>query len=99
RGKTIMKALSPYVSELYLVAPNDERAASTNFLISCLPRKLPYTPERSLISELFPSVGHCAVGQKGDTILITGSIQLIGEIQQRLTKNKARCLSNLQDKI
>ncbi|MEC7487940.1 MAG: folylpolyglutamate synthase/dihydrofolate synthase family protein [Verrucomicrobiota bacterium] len=99
RGKTIMKALSPYVSELYLVAPNDERAASTNFLISCLPQKLPYTPKRSLISELFPSVGHCAVGQKGDTILITGSIQLIGEIQQRLTKNKARCLSNLQDKI
>jgi dihydrofolate synthase/folylpolyglutamate synthase len=99
RGKALIKSLAPYACELYVVAPNDERATSPEFLISCLPQNLPYTPKRSFIPELFPSVGHCAVGQKGDTILITGSIQLIGEIQQRLTTNKAICLSKLQDKI
>ena len=99
RGKALIKSLAPYACELYVVAPNDERATSPEFLISCLPQNLPYTPKRSFISELFPSVGHCTVGQKGDTILITGSIQLIGEIQQRLTTNKAICLSKIQDKI
>ena len=99
RGKTLIKSLAPYACELYVVAPNDERATSPEFLISCLPQNLSYTPKRSFISELFPSVRHCAVGKKGDTILITGSIQLIGEVQQRLTTKKAICLSKLQDKI
>ncbi|MCH2035569.1 MAG: bifunctional folylpolyglutamate synthase/dihydrofolate synthase [Puniceicoccaceae bacterium] len=99
RGKNLIETLAPYACELYVVAPNDERAASTDFLISCLPKKLPYAPKRSFVSKLFPSEGRCTVGHKGDTILITGSIQLIGEIQQRLMTKKANCLSNFQDKI
>ena len=51
------------------------------------------------IDALFPAPGQCAVGELGDTIVLTGSIYLIGEVLERIQGSASKNGSGLQDKI
>jgi dihydrofolate synthase / folylpolyglutamate synthase len=46
---------------------------------------------------LFPSKQSCSIGDPGDTIVITGSIYLLGEVLERLTGQVAETGAALQD--
>jgi dihydrofolate synthase/folylpolyglutamate synthase len=90
-----MAVVAQHARELYLVAPKQDRATSTEFLKSCLDREA----IESDLSTLFPKPGRCAVGKPGDTILLTGSIYLIGEAMARIQGARSGEGSRLQDKI
>ncbi|MCH2073363.1 MAG: bifunctional folylpolyglutamate synthase/dihydrofolate synthase [Puniceicoccaceae bacterium] len=95
RAQSLMVVVSQYARELYLVAPKQERATPTAFLKSCLDRDA----IESDLSTLFPKPGCCAVGKSGDTILLTGSIYLIGEAMARIQGATSDEGSRLQDKV
>jgi len=95
RARSLMPVVARYASELYLVAPKQDRATPTAFLKSCLNRDAVETD----IVALFPSIGRCAVGEPGDTIVLTGSIYLIGEVLGRIQGTTTNEGSGLQDKV
>ena len=90
-----MAVVGPRAEELYLVAPQQERATPTAFLKGCLDREAVETD----VGALFPEPGRCAVGQMGDTIVLTGSIYLIGEVLERIQGMGSQDGSGLQDRV
>ncbi|MEM8867486.1 MAG: folylpolyglutamate synthase/dihydrofolate synthase family protein [Verrucomicrobiota bacterium] len=95
RGRALMPVLAQYAREIHLLAPAQERALSTEALARLIPNDFQGPIIEDRIDRLFPSPNQCAAGQAGDTILVTGSLYLIGEVLQQLQgANK----NNLQDK-
>jgi dihydrofolate synthase/folylpolyglutamate synthase len=95
RARSLMTVVGRFARELYLVRPNQERATSTAFLQSCLDRDAVETD----LDALFPEAGRCSVGASGDTIVVTGSLYLIGEVLERIQGSSSQDGSGLQDKI
>lgn len=97
RGRKLMETIAPYAAELYLLKPNQSRATATEFLEGCLPPKPNFTVQHAQIQDLFPAVGQCTLGKSGDSIVVTGSIYLIGEVLERLTSEDPIQQGMLQD--
>jgi dihydrofolate synthase/folylpolyglutamate synthase len=95
RARSLMEVVAQHARELYLVAPEQDRATPTSFLKSCLNRGAVETN----LSVLFPKPGYCAVGEPGDSIVLTGSIYLVGEVMERLQGVRSNDGGRLQDKV
>jgi dihydrofolate synthase/folylpolyglutamate synthase len=95
RARSLMEVVAQHARELYLVAPEQDRATPTSFLKSCLNRGAVETN----LSVLFPKPGCCAVGEPGDSIVLTGSIYLVGEVMERLQGVRSNDGGRLQDKV
>ena len=95
RARSLLAVVAQHARELYLVTPNQDRATSTSFLKSCLDRDAIETD----LTTLFPKPGRCAVGKPGETIVLTGSIYLIGEAMARIQGARSNEGSRLQDKV
>lgn len=95
RARSLMQVVGPRARALYLVAPQQDRATPTAFLKSCLDRDAVETR----VAALFPEPGRCAVGEPGDTIVLTGSIYLIGEVLERIQGTGSAEGSGLQDRV
>ena len=84
RGRSLIEAVAPHARELILVEPSQPRATSTQSLRRYLPEHYPIPVRDDTVAQLFPSKDCCTAGQPGATILVTGSIYLIGEIMSRI---------------
>ena len=98
RGRSLMEAVSPFARELYLLQPNQDRSTPTQFLESCLPKDRNFEVHHSDVNTLFRPDGAGSLGQAGDTIVVTGSIYLIGEVLERI-QGCSESGGDLQDKI
>jgi dihydrofolate synthase/folylpolyglutamate synthase len=97
RGRSLMNAIAPHARELHLVEPNQPRATTSEFLESCLPPQRDYSVHHAQLADIIPAPNTCALGSAGDTIVITGSLYLIGEALERLTSEHPEELGQLQD--
>ncbi len=95
RAQSLMEVVSQHARELYLVTPKQDRATPTSFLKSCLDRDAVETD----LSVLFPKAGCCAVGEPGDSIVVTGSIYLVGEVMERIQGVRSNDGGRMQDKV
>ncbi|TVP79660.1 MAG: bifunctional folylpolyglutamate synthase/dihydrofolate synthase [Puniceicoccaceae bacterium] len=95
RARSLMAVVATRADELYLVAPQQERATPTGFLKSCLARDA----MEAEVSALFPQPGRCTVGQPGDAIVLAGSIYLIGEVLEQIQGLGSKDGSVLQDRV
>ena len=95
RAQSLMEVVSQHARELYLVTPKQDRATPTSYLKSCLDRDAVETN----LSALFPKAGCCAVGEPGDSIVVTGSIYLVGEVMERIQGVRSNDGGRLQDKV
>ena len=95
RAQSLMEVVAQHARELYLVTPKQDRATPTSFLKSCLDRDAVETN----LSALFPKAGCCAVGEPGDSIVVTGSIYLVGEVMERIQGVRSNDGGRLQDKV
>jgi dihydrofolate synthase/folylpolyglutamate synthase len=84
RGRSLIEAVAPHARELILVEPNQPRATSTQCLRQYLPENYPIPVRDDTVAQLFPSKDCCTAGEPGATVLVTGSIYLIGEILSRI---------------
>jgi dihydrofolate synthase/folylpolyglutamate synthase len=85
RARSLMSVVSRHARELYLLAPDQSRATPTEALATCIPEGNTAPVFHRRLEDLFPAVGICTLGKPGDTIVVTGSLYLIGEVLERLT--------------
>jgi dihydrofolate synthase / folylpolyglutamate synthase len=97
RARSLMAVVSRHARELHLVAPDQSRATPTDVLETCLPKNNTAPVYHRQLEDIFPAVSTCALGEPGDTIVVTGSLYLIGEALEKLTCAKPVQQGRLQD--
>ncbi|ACB76802.1 bifunctional folylpolyglutamate synthase/dihydrofolate synthase [Opitutus terrae] len=84
RAQPLMAAICRHAGEVHLVVPNQPRASSYEELAALIPAGFPGRVARTTVAEIFPGGDHCALGGPDDSIVITGSIYLLGEVLPRI---------------
>ena len=97
RARSLMAVVSRRARELHLLAPDQSRATPTDILETCIPKANTAPIYHGQLRELFPKIGVCSLGEPGDTIVVTGSLYLIGEVLERLTCEMPVQQGKLQD--
>lgn len=87
RARSLMPIVPQYARKLYLVTPKQPDATSSQTLEKHLPDEIRVPTSQAKIETLFPTPEKCIAGEPGDTIIITGSIYLVGEVLKRLNIN------------
>lgn len=98
RAREIMPVLSRYAGHLYCAQPAQPRACPPETLAAMVPAgftgRVTSVPD---LGEPFRRAGKCAFVEPGETLLVIGSIYLIGEALEHLTATPAE--ASLQDRI
>lgn len=96
RARAVLAVLAKHAREIHLVVPQQERAVAYDVMERCMPDGFDGLIRRSTLAEVFPMPDRCAVGSADGTVVVTGSIYLLGEVLERL--DPARPIeSKLQD--
>ncbi len=96
RARALLAAVARHAGEIHLVVPHQDRATGFEAMESYIPAEFSGTVRRTTLAEVFPAAGRCAVGGPGDTVVVTGSIYLLGEVLERLEPGRTN-ESKLQD--
>lgn len=98
RAGPIMATVARYARLIYLVTvAHQPRACSPEELSMLIPRDYTGGAQQATVEELFPAAGESRAGGNGDTVLVTGSIYLIGDVMDRLLNEKRLGQGELQD--
>jgi dihydrofolate synthase/folylpolyglutamate synthase len=84
RAQALLPVLSRNAKKLYLVTPDQPKATPAEALYERLPSAAKSAACCSDLTALIPEPGKLSIGNRGDTIVVTGSIYLLGEVLQRL---------------
>ena len=82
RARPLVAAAAKAAGRLVLVRPDNERACSVEELAALVPADFRGEVHRASVAELFPSLATC--GAEGETIVVLGSLYLVGEVLARL---------------
>jgi dihydrofolate synthase/folylpolyglutamate synthase len=82
RARPLVAAAAKAACRLVLVRPDNERACSVEELAAHVPADFRGDVRRATVAELFPSPATC--GAEGETIVVLGSLYLVGEVLARL---------------
>ena len=82
RARPLVTAAAKAAGRLVLVRPDNERACSVEELAALVPADFRGDVHRASVAELFPSPATC--GAEGDTVVVLGSLYLVGEVLARL---------------
>ncbi len=84
RARALLAMLCQYTLNLVLVRPNQSRACSLEELRNAVPETYRGRVSVSEVNHIFPEFGICRIGGIDDTILVCGSIYLIGEVLEQI---------------
>jgi dihydrofolate synthase/folylpolyglutamate synthase len=84
RAGPLMETICRHAKEVHLVVPNQPRACSYEELESLVPTTFQGRVVRATVAGLFPTASTCTAGGPEDTLVVTGSIYLLGEVMARL---------------
>ncbi len=99
RIRPLIQTVSKFARNLYLIQPRQPRAADFDSLCREIPKSFRGGVFRSSIPGLFPVQGLCQWGSEAKTLVVTGSIYLVGEVADRLFHQIPVEDSFLQDPI
>ena len=97
RARPLFAVLTKYARALHLVRPEQDRACDFAELESCIPPNFRGEVVRAELPTLFPAPGECALGTEGDTVVVTGSVYLAGEVLGHFLPDGVRSEYELQD--
>ncbi len=97
RARPLLEVIARHAAEIHLVVPRQSRACSHEELISLLPPGVTVPVRRSSIAELFPVGEGCRAGDPASTIVVTGSLYLVGEVLARVESDRGSLENHLQD--
>jgi dihydrofolate synthase/folylpolyglutamate synthase len=97
RAQPLLEIICRHARELHLLVPHQSRACTFEQLEALVPSDFRGRVARATIQELFPDAHTCTVGGRDDTLVVTGSIYLLGEIMERLAPERGRGEGRLQD--
>jgi len=97
RARPLLEVIARHAREVHLVEPNQARACSREELAALMPATFTGRLVPSTLAELFPESGTCTAGRPGDTVVVTGSVYLIGEVLERIAPGRGPGEGRLQD--
>jgi len=97
RARPLLEVIARHAREIHLAVPRQERACSHDALERCLPPGYGGPVRRATVAGAFPGPDRCAIGAPGDTVVVTGSIYLIGEVLERIEPHRGAGEGRLQD--
>ncbi len=97
RAQPLLETISRYAAEIHLVIPQQARACSFEELEALIPSNFSGVVERTTVAEVFPDAKTCTVGGPDVTVVVTGSIYLLGEVMARIEPGRGVIESRLQD--
>lgn len=96
RARALFEVVLRHAAAVWIVTPHQNRATPFEDMFALVPPESHALVQRGDLAEIFPDPRTCALGRPGDTVVITGSIYLLGEVLERLEPAVA-CESRLQD--
>lgn len=97
RARPLIEAICRYAGELHLVVPATARACSHREMAALIPPSFTGRVWHSTVAGLFPGPNQCTAGGPRDTVVVTGSIYLLGEVLARLQPDRGQNEGRLQD--
>jgi len=97
RARELVPVAAKFAREIVFVVPRQARACGFAELESFVPAAYDGRLIRGTVESLFPGPDGCRVGETGDTVVVAGSIYLLGEILARLEPNRGPDEGRLQD--
>jgi dihydrofolate synthase/folylpolyglutamate synthase len=97
RARVLLPVIATFAREIILVRPKQPRACSWESLEASVPDSFAGGVRRGVVDELFSAEGQDALGPTDETIVVTGSIYLIGEVLEMLLHGNRVGDSLLQD--
>ncbi len=97
RAKALVDVFCRYAREIHFVVPAQSRACRFEELQSLVPESFGGRVMRGSIERIFPAADVCAVGEPGDTVVVTGSVYLAGEALAHIEPARGPSESRLQD--
>lgn len=97
RAGALLEVVARHAREVHLLVPHQARACDHATLRSLLPAGCNAPVFDARLEEVFPARGETRLGQPGDTVVVTGSIYLAGEVLTRLNPEAGPGEGRLQD--
>jgi dihydrofolate synthase/folylpolyglutamate synthase len=97
RARPLLETISRYAAEIHLVMPQQSRASGFEELETLIPASFSGVVKRTKVADVFPDAQTCTVGGPTDTVVVTGSIYLLGEVMARIEPERGAIESRLQD--
>ncbi|MET0263686.1 MAG: folylpolyglutamate synthase/dihydrofolate synthase family protein [Rariglobus sp.] len=97
RARPLLETISRYAAEIHLVMPQQSRASGFEELEALIPQTFAGRVTRATVAGVFPDAAICTVGGPDDTIVVTGSIYLLGEVMARIEPARGAIENRLQD--
>jgi dihydrofolate synthase/folylpolyglutamate synthase len=97
RARALLDVVLRHGREVHLVTPRQTRACPFEELLAMVPAELQSRVQRGTIEAIFPDEHTCTVGGTDDTIVVTGSIYLLGEVLERIEPGRGAGEGKLQD--
>ncbi len=97
RAAGLFPVLARHAREIILVRPDQARASTFEEMEAAIPTSFKGEVRRARLQDIFPGVRRCTAGEPGDTIVVTGSIYLVGEAMDSLLHEALVAEQTLQD--
>jgi dihydrofolate synthase / folylpolyglutamate synthase len=97
RARPLVETICRHAAEVHFVVPNQSRACSHDELVALVPGGFKGRVVRTTVGELFPDERTCTAGPPDATVVVTGSIYLLGEVLSRIQPERGANEGRLQD--
>jgi dihydrofolate synthase/folylpolyglutamate synthase len=97
RARALLEVIARHAREIHLVVPHQARACGYAELEHCVPPTFAGRIARTMVDVVFPAPDRCTIGGDEETVVVTGSIYLIGEVFERLEPGRGTGEGRLQD--
>jgi dihydrofolate synthase/folylpolyglutamate synthase len=97
RARPLIETICRHAAEIHFVIPKQARACTYEELEQLIPPQFTGQVHRASVDRLFPDSSTCTVGRAEETVVVTGSIYLIGEVLERIEPERGPNESRLQD--
>jgi dihydrofolate synthase/folylpolyglutamate synthase len=97
RAQALLDVVLRHASEVHLVTPRQARACSFEELLALVPADRRPLVHRATVESVFPGPHSCTIGGAKDTVVVTGSIYVLGEVLERIEPGRGAGEGRLQD--
>ena len=97
RARALLEVVLRHARELHLVTPQQARATPAETMRAMVPAAAMHLTHTAELAQIFPDASTCTLGAPGDTVVVTGSIYLLGEVLERLEPGRGAGEGRLQD--
>ena len=97
RARALLDVVVRHAREIHVVTPQQSRATPFADIVALTPVAARSLLREGALGQIFPDAGTCAVGGAGETIVVTGSLYLLGEVLERLEPRRGSGEGKLQD--